>query len=66
MQLRRRTRQTTTLEERLSAEARRLRERAKSFSPGIERERAIKMARQAETGVHINEWLRPPVLRAPT
>jgi hypothetical protein len=33
--------------------------------PGIERERAIRKARQAETGSHISEWLNSPGLRAP-
>jgi hypothetical protein len=66
MQLRRRIKQSTSLEERLAAEAVRLREKAISLPPGIERERAIRKARQAETGSHISEWLRSPGVRAPT
>ncbi|MFK4382910.1 hypothetical protein [Bradyrhizobium sp. USDA 223] len=66
MQLRRRIKQTISLEERLAAEALRLREQAKLLPPGIERERAIRKARLAETGSHISEWLRSPGLRAPT
>ncbi|MEY9983419.1 hypothetical protein ABH995_002756 [Bradyrhizobium yuanmingense] len=65
MQLRRRIKQTITLEERLAAEALRLREQAKLLPPGIERERAIRKARLAETGSHISEWLRSPGLRPP-
>lgn len=58
--------QTTSLEERLVAEALRLGEEAKLLPPGIERERAIRKARLAETGSRINAWLRSPGLRAPT
>ncbi|MBR0989129.1 hypothetical protein JQ580_00165 [Bradyrhizobium japonicum] len=65
MQLRRRIKQTISLEERLAAEALRLREQAKLLPPGIERERAIRKASLAETGSHISEWLRSPGLRPP-
>ncbi|WP_390887522.1 hypothetical protein [Bradyrhizobium ottawaense] len=57
--------QTTSLEERLSEQALRLRDEAKSLPPGIERERAIRKARQAETGAHISEWLNSPGLQSP-
>ena len=63
---RRRLKQTTSLEERLAAEAKRLRETAESLPPGIEREHAIRKARQAETGSHINDWLRSPGLQPPS
>jgi hypothetical protein len=65
MQHRRRINQITTLEERLALESLRLREEAKSLLPGIERERLIRKARQAETGSQISEWLRSPGLRPP-
>ena len=65
MQLRRRIKQTTSLEERLTEQALRLRDEAKSLPPGIERERAIRKARQAETGAHISEWLNSPGLQPP-
>ncbi|MBR1367094.1 hypothetical protein [Bradyrhizobium ottawaense] len=65
MQLRRRIKQTSSLEERLSEQALRLRDEAKSLPPGIERERAIRKARQAETGAHISEWLNSPGLQSP-
>jgi hypothetical protein len=55
----------TTLEERLAQEAKRLRERAKTLPP-IERERALRKARQIETASHVNDWLISPGLRAPT
>ncbi|WP_456621270.1 MULTISPECIES: hypothetical protein [unclassified Bradyrhizobium] len=62
---RRHFKQTTSLEERLAEQAQRLRQEAKSLPPGIKRERAIRKARQAETGSHISEWLRSPGLRSP-
>ncbi len=62
---RRRFEQNEPLEERLAEEAKRLREEAKGIPPGIERERMIRKARQAETGSHISEWLRSPGLQSP-
>jgi hypothetical protein len=49
-----------TLEERLADEARRLREEAELLPPGAVREAALRRARQAETGLHMSEWLRSP------
>jgi hypothetical protein len=63
---RRRFKQTAPLEQRLTEEAQRLRKEARGTPPGIERERLIRRARQAETAVHIQEWLTSPGLRAPT
>ena len=57
---------TTTFEERLAQEAERLRQEARGTPPGIERERMIRRARQAETALHVNEWLSSRGLRAPT
>jgi hypothetical protein len=54
-----------TLEQRLTNEARRLREEAKLLPPGVVREAVIRRAQQAETGSHISEWLSSPGLRAP-
>lgn len=65
MQKRRRFKQTTSLEERLAEVARRLREEAKLLPHGPAREEALRKARQAETGSHINEWLTSPGLRPP-
>ena len=53
------------LEERLTEQAKRLRKEAQGIPPGIEREKLIRRARQAETGSHMSEWLRSPGLRAP-
>ena len=46
---RRRFAQTTSLEERLAEEAKRLRKQAQGTPPGIEREHLVRRARQAET-----------------
>ena len=63
--LRRRFKQTVSLEERLSEEAKRLREEAKSLPPGPDRDILIRKTRQAETGSHMSEWLRSPELQPP-
>jgi hypothetical protein len=57
---------TTILKERLAQEAERLRQEAKGTPPGIERERMIRRARQAETALHFNDWLSSPGLKAST
>jgi hypothetical protein len=62
---RRRFKQTQSLEARLAEEAKRLREKAKSFPPGPLREDMLRKARQAETGSHLSEWLRSPGLQPP-
>ena len=62
---RRRPTQTTSLEVRLAEEARRLREEAELLPHGPVRDAAIRRARQAETGSHINQWLRSPGLHPP-
>lgn len=54
------------LEQRLQAEAERLRIDARRTPPGPARERLLRRVRQAETGAQISEWLRSPGLRAPT
>jgi predicted trehalose synthase len=54
---RRRFKQTSSLEERLVEEAARLRKEAQGTPPGIERERLLRRAREAETASHFTEWL---------
>ena len=54
-----------SLEDRLAEEAAKLRKEAKGTPPGIERERLMRRARQAESGSHISEWLRSPGLQPP-
>jgi hypothetical protein len=63
--LRRRFKQTKSLEERLSEEAKRLREEAMSLPHGAVREALLRKARQAETGSHMSEWLSSPGLQPP-
>ena len=48
------------LDQRLIEEAQRLRKEARGTHPGIERERLIRRARQAETAARISEWLTSP------
>jgi hypothetical protein len=62
---RRRFKQTQSLEERLSQQAKRLREEARLLPPGAAREALLRRARQAETGSHMSEWLRSPELQPP-
>ena len=62
---RRRFNQTESLEHRLADEAEKLRKEAQGTPPGIERDRLMRRARQAETGSHMSEWLRSPGLQPP-
>ena len=55
--------QTHPLEVRLANEAAKLRKEARGMPHGVERERLIRRARQAETGSHLSEWLRSPGLQ---
>jgi hypothetical protein len=63
MQQRHRFKQTQTLEERLADEAKRLREEAKLLPPGAVRDAALRKAWQAETALHMSEWLSSPGLQ---
>ena len=63
---RRRFKQTQSVEERLSEEAKRLRAEAKLLPPGTQRDVLIGKARQAETASRMNEWLTSPGLQPPT
>ncbi|MCP4615363.1 MAG: hypothetical protein GY844_02890 [Bradyrhizobium sp.] len=65
MEQRRRFKQTQSLEDRLSAEAKRLREEAKSLPSGTAREALLRKARQTETAADMSEWLSSPGLRPP-
>nr|WP_247783605.1 hypothetical protein [Bradyrhizobium sp. 170] len=65
MQKRRRVKQTSPLDQRLIDQAQRLRKEARGTPPGIERERLLRRARQAETAVHMEQWLTPSGPRAP-
>jgi hypothetical protein len=61
-----RIKHTTTFEERLAAEALKLKEAAKDLPPGSPaQEQLLRRARQAETAQRINGWLSSPGLRPP-
>ena len=62
---RRRFAKSSSLEDRLAAEVRRLRDAAKAADSLTERERLLRKARQAETASHISEWLRSAELQPP-
>jgi hypothetical protein len=63
---RRRFEETAPLNHRLVDEAKRLRKEAQGTHLGVEREKLLRRARQAETAAHIREWLTSPGLQAPT
>jgi hypothetical protein len=54
---RRRFKQTTTLAERLTAEAIRLRSQASSLPPGSEQTELWQKVRQTETALRVDQWL---------
>ena len=62
---RHRFKQSQSLEERLAAEAKQLREQAALLPPGALREEVLRKARQAETGSRMSEWWRSHGLRSP-
>ena len=63
---RRRFKQSQSLEERLAAEAKELREVAATLPPGPTRDAVLRKARQDETALHMTEWLRSTGLKPPT
>jgi hypothetical protein len=62
---RRRFKSTLTFPERLTKEVERLRKEAETKPPGQERDDLLRKARQAETAVHMEQWLSSPGLQAP-
>jgi hypothetical protein len=65
MKHRQRTKHTSTFEERLAAEAQRLKEQARKMKPGNDRDQVMTKLRQTEMASHINKWVTSPGL-APT
>lgn len=65
MSERRRVKQTSSLEERMSRLAVELKAKAEQLPAGVEREAVLKRARIAETGAHLSDWLRSPGLQPP-
>jgi hypothetical protein len=62
---RRRNQQTAPLQERLIDTAARLRKEARGTPAGVERERLLQKARQAETAWRIDGWLSAEELQPP-
>jgi predicted trehalose synthase len=58
--------QSTPTEQRSLQEAANLRKEARGTPPGIERERLLRRARQAETASRVSEWLASKGLQPPT
>lgn len=54
---RRRVRQTVSLQDRLSQQAREDRDQARSLPPGREREELLRHARRAESASQMTQWL---------
>ena len=65
MQQRNHFKQTVPLDQRLQEQAKRLRKEAQGTPPGIERNKLIRRARQAETASQMTEWLTSPGLASP-
>ena len=65
MQLRRRVKQTLSLQDRLRLFSQRLKAEASKLRPGPEQDALLKRARVADTASHIDEWANSPGLRPP-
>lgn len=65
MKIRRRFKQTATLEERLASEAKRLRDQAKQLPPGPEQADLLRRAREDEMIAEIAGWITSPGLQPP-
>jgi hypothetical protein len=61
----RRFKELAPLDQRLAEEAERLRKEARGTPRGVEREKLIRRARQAETAARMHEWMMSPGLKAP-
>jgi hypothetical protein len=62
---RRRFKHIITFEDRLAQEAERAKTEAETLPEGLARDQLLKKARQAETAMHISQWLASPGLRPP-
>jgi hypothetical protein len=65
MKIRRRFKQTVTLEERLANEAKHLRDQAKQLPPGPEQADLLRKAREDEMIAEIEGWITSPGLQPP-
>jgi hypothetical protein len=62
---RRRFKQTTSLDQRLEEQAKRLRAEAREAPTGIEREQLMRRARQTEVAARMSAWLSSAELQPP-
>lgn len=60
---RRRSKQDEPLERRLFEQAEKLRKEARGTPAGVERDRLLRRARQAETASQMSQWLTSPGLQ---
>ncbi|WP_082078727.1 hypothetical protein [Bradyrhizobium sp. LTSP849] len=60
-----RTKQSSTLGDRLKKEARNLRKQAEGMPPSIRRDELLRKAEQTDTAAHMNEWLSSPGFQSP-
>jgi hypothetical protein len=65
MQRRRRFIQQTTLQDRIAEWAAGVREQANEMQPGPERDELLLKLRQAETAMHLEDWVNSTGLQAP-
>ena len=66
MQKRRRFfRQQTTLQDRVIEWAKEVRDQAAALPPGPDRDMLLKKVRQAETALHLEDWVNSPGLQPP-
>jgi hypothetical protein len=65
MERRRRFKQEVTLQDRIIAWANEVRAQAAELPPGPERNELLKKVRQAETAMHLDDWVNSPELQPP-
>jgi hypothetical protein len=63
--LRRRSKQSESLQDRLMKFAKEAREKASRLPPGSEREDMLRKARQADTASHMDDWVNSLELQSP-
>jgi hypothetical protein len=66
MAKRNRSKPPGSIQERLAAFAREMREKASLLPPGLEQDDLLRRARRAETTSHLDEWVNSPGLKPPT
>jgi len=62
---RRRFKQTNSLQNRLTAWAQEVRDKAKLLPPGPQKDEMMKKVRQADIASHLDEWANSPGLQPP-